>query len=178
MNKNRIALLAPFAFCLLATACGGTDGYKDINEFMAEKKAAPGGHIKPIPPFQSYKAFSYSASALRSPFEKPIDVKDITFIQTRSNVAPDENRTKEYLEQFSLDSLSMVGTLEQSGTLWALMQDQEGSVHRVMQGNFMGCNHGRIVETTESYISVVEIVSDGVDGWIERPRTIKLKTVD
>ena len=177
MRVSNIFYVVPFSLCLLVVGCGG-DGYKDIDEFMAEKKARPAGHIKPIPPFQAYRAFTYGASGLRSPFEKPIDVKDITLIQMRSDVKPDENRTKEYLEQFSLDSLNMVGTLEQSGTLWALMQDNEGSVHRVMTGNYLGRNHGRIVETTESYVSVLEIVSNGVDGWVQRPRTIKLKTVD
>ena len=177
MYKRNLVRLTPLVISMLLTACGG-DGYKDIDAFMAEKKSRPAGHIKPIPPFQAYKSFTYSASGLRSPFEKPIEVKDITRIETRTDVVPDENRTKEYLEQYSLDSLSMVGTLEQAGTLWALMQDNEGSVHRVMQGNYLGRNHGRIVETTDSYVSVVEIVSNGVDGWVERPRTIKLKTVD
>jgi type IV pilus assembly protein PilP len=177
MRINTIFYMVPVSLCLLVAGCS-SDGYTDIDEFMAETKARPAGHIKPIPPFQTFKSFTYGASGLRSPFEKPIDVKDITIIQMRSDVKPDENRTKEYLEQFSLDSLTMVGTLEQSGTLWALMLDQEGSVHRVTQGNYIGRNNGRIVETTESYVSVVEIVSNGVDGWVERPRTIKLKTVD
>jgi type IV pilus assembly protein PilP len=31
------------------------------------------------------------------------------------------------------------------------------------------------VEMTDTYVAVVEIVSDGTqDGWVERPRTIKL----
>jgi type IV pilus assembly protein PilP len=175
-NQYRVQLLL-LALSALLTACG-SDGYQDIDSFMAETKAKPAGHIKPIPPFQSHKSFAYSASGLRSPFEKPLEVSEITRIQTRSNVTPDENRTKEYLEQFSLDSLSMVGTLEQSGTLWALLLDQEGSVHRVTQGNYMGRSNGRIVETTETYVAVMEIVSNGVDGWMERPRTIKLNTVD
>lgn len=177
MNKHYRVQVLTLACCLLLTACG-SDGYDDIDTFMADTKAKPAGHIKPIPPFQAFKSFIYGASGLRSPFEKPIEVSEITRIQTRSNVTPDENRTKEYLEQYSLDSLSMVGTLEQGGTLWALLLDQEGSVHRVTQGNYMGHNHGRIVETTDTYISVMEIVSNGVDGWIERPRTIKLNTVD
>ena len=172
-----------FSKCLLAgsvialTACGG-GGYEDLDEFMAEKKSRPAGMIKPIPVFKAYKAFTYSASALRSPFEKPVEVTEITRLRMASNVKPDPNRTKEYLEQFTLDSLSMVGTLQQGDTLWALMQDDTGGVHRIKLGNFMGRNHGRIVETTETYVAVIEIVPNGVDGWVERPRTIKLKTIE
>jgi type IV pilus assembly protein PilP len=159
------------------TACSGGD-FSDLDAFMAEKKARPGGHIKPIPPFQAYKAFTYSAAGLRSPFEKPVEVKEITRIRTQANVKPDENRTKEYLEQFGLDSLSMVGTLTQAETLWILMQDQDGGVHRVKLGNYMGRNHGKIIEATETYVSLIEIVSNGLDGWIERPRTINLKSIE
>ncbi|ARN74207.1 pilus assembly protein PilP [Oceanicoccus sagamiensis] len=159
------------------TACGGGD-YQDLDDFMADKKSRPAGMIKPIPVFKAYKAFTYSASALRSPFEKPVEVTEITRLRMASNVKPDPNRTKEYLEQFSLDSLTMVGTLQQGDVLWALMQDEEGGVHRTRLGNFMGRNHGRIVESTETYVSVIEIVPNGVDGWVERPRTIKLKTIE
>lgn len=159
---------------LLAGCGGGT--YQDLDEFMAATKARPAGHIAPIPAFKAYKAFTYSATSMRSPFEKPIEVSEITRLRMASNVKPDLNRTKEFLEQFNLDSMDMVGSLEQSGVLWALMQDENGGVHRIKEGNYIGRNHGRIVEATESYISVIEIVPNGVDGWIERPRTIKLKT--
>lgn len=152
--------------------------YRDLDDFMAEAKAKPAGHIAPIPAFKAYKAFNYSATSMRSPFEKPVEVTEITRLQMASDVKPDPNRPKEFLEQFSLDSLSMVGSLEQNGTLWALMQDKDGGVHRVKKGNYMGHNHGRIVEAAETFISVIEIVPNGVDGWIERPRTIKLKTAE
>jgi type IV pilus assembly protein PilP len=69
----------------------------------------------------------------------------------------------------------MVGTLERGGEDWALIKDPEGGIHRVQVGNFLGRNHGKIVELTETYLAVVEIVTDGTsDGWVERPRTIEL----
>ena len=161
----------------LLTACG-SGSYQDIDDFMAEKKAKPGGIVKPIPVFQAYKAFNYSATGLRNPFEKPIDIKEITRLQMSSDVTPDLNRAKEYLEQFGIDSLSMVGTLTQSDILWVLMQDQDGGVHRIKKGNYIGRNHGRVIEAEETYLSVIEIVPNGVDGWVERPRTLKLKTIE
>ena len=177
MTGRNLKLLAlASAGWLLAGCAGGS--FEDIDAFMAEVKAKPAGIIKPIPPFKAYKAFTYSATGLRSPFERPIEVEEIARLQVSTTVKPDENRTREYLEQFSIDSLEMVGTLQQSGTLWALMRDQTGGVHRVTTGNYVGKNHGRIVEATDSYLSVVEIVPNGVDGWVQRPRTIKLKTVE
>jgi type IV pilus assembly protein PilP len=154
-------------------ACSGDSGYSDLDAFMAEKRARPGGHIKPIPPFKAYKAFSYSAASMRSPFDRPIQIVTGDPIG-RPTIKPDLDRTKEYLEQFTFDSLSMVGTLAKGDDFFVLIQDDAGGIHRVKRGNFVGRNHGKIVETTETYIAVIEIVSDGNEGWIERPRTIKL----
>ena len=142
---------------------------------MAEKRARPGGIIAPIPTFKAYEAFSYGATRLRSPFDRPIEVREITQLQSVSTVKPDENRAKEFLEQFTFDSLAMVGTLERDGEDWALVRDPDGGIHRVQIGNYLGRNHGKIVELTENYLAVVEIVSDGTsEGWVERPRTIEL----
>lgn len=172
MRKVRSVVFVSLAAFALS-GCEG--GYSDLDAFMAEMKARPVGTIKPVPPFKAYKAFTYSAAGMRSPFERPIEVREITRLQMATNVKPDENRAKEYLEQFSIDSLGMVGTLEMGGSLWVLIQDDAGSVHRVRNGNYIGRNHGRIVEASETEISVVEIVSNGANGWVERPRTIKLK---
>lgn len=162
---------------LLLGACGG-GSYPDLDGFMAETKARPSGHIPPIPTFTAYKAFTYSAAGLRSPFQVPVEVREITRLQRLTNVRPDPNRTREYLEQFSIDTLSMVGTMQMGGTLWALMQDTEGSVHRVRMGNFLGKNHGRIVELTENYVALIEIVTNGPDEWVERPRKLALRTAE
>ena len=177
MNNIYLSRLAVILVAVILSACE-SGSYQDLDAFMAEKKATPGGHIKPIPAFQAYKAFTYSATAKRSPFERPIEVTEITRLRMATNVTPDASRSKEYLEQFSLDSLSMVGTLEQGTILWALLEDESGGVHRIKEENYIGRNHGRIIEATESYISIIEIVPNGVDGWIERPRTIKLKTTE
>jgi type IV pilus assembly protein PilP len=177
MKMKVLSLVSITFLSLLLAACGG-GGVEDLDAFMAEKKSGPGGHIQPIPPFKAYKSFTYSAAGLRSPFERPVEVREITRLQRTATVKPDENRAKEYLEQFSLDSLAMVGTLNQSDTLWILMQDRDGGVHRVKEGNYMGRNHGKIISTTETYLSLIEIVSTGSDGWVERPRTINLKSVE
>lgn len=158
----------------LLSACGSRD-FSDLDAFMAEKRARPGGIIAPIPTFKAYEAFSYSATTLRSPFERPIEVREIAQLQAISAVKPDENRAKEFLEQFTLDSLRMVGSLERGQGSWTLIRDPEGGIHRVTVGNYLGRHHGKIVEMTDNYVAVVEIVSDGTeDGWVERPRTIKL----
>jgi type IV pilus assembly protein PilP len=167
-------------FLLIAAFLTGcVDGsHSDLKSWMGEVKARPKGKIEPIPVFEPYHAFSYSATALRGPFDIPIKISEISSLLPSQDVKPDENRPKEFLERFNIESLVLVGTLEQHGQLWSLINDGEGGVHRVKLGNYLGRNHGRIVETTEIYISVVEIVPNGLGGWIERPKTIKLKEKD
>ena len=165
---------------VLAVVIGTTTGcvnrdFSDLDAFMEEKRARPGGIIAPIPTFKAYEAFAYSAPPLRSPFDRPIEVREITQLQAISSIQPDDDRPKEFLEQFTFDSLAMVGTLERGEQEWTLVRDPEGGIHRVSLGNYLGRNHGKIVEMTDSYVAVVEIVSDGTeDGWVERPRTIEL----
>ncbi len=171
-NYFRLALLL---WVVVLSACGGGDPFQDLKEFMSEVKAKPQGHIDPIPTFTPYKAFTYGATAQRSPFVKPLDIKQITRLEPRSDVKPEPNRTKEFLERFGLETLTLVGSLEQYGQFWLLIDDGAGGVHRVKEGNYLGRNHGKIVEAGDSYLALVEIVPNGLDGWIERPRTLKLK---
>jgi len=172
--RNSLRVLLALAGISLLTACGGNN-FSDLDAFMKEKRARPGGVIAPIPTFKAYEAFAYSATALRSPFDRPIEVRELSQLQAISAVKPDPTRAKEFLEQFTFDSLSMVGTLERGGQQWTLIRDPEGGIHRVTLGNFLGRNHGKVVEMTDTYVAVVEIVSDGTeDGWVERPRTIEL----
>lgn len=175
MMTHSVRWLPFFGLVLLLAACSDSGKYADIDRFMAEKRAAPTGKIEPIPAMKAYRAFSYSASGLRSPFSKPIDVKEIARLEASANVKPNLDREKEFLEQFSFDSLTMVGSLRLAGTLWALIKDPDGGVHRVREGNYLGRNYGRISELKEGYLSVVEIVSTGGDGWVERPRSLELK---
>ena len=177
MNSPSRTLLLSGLLGSVLVGCSGGD-FSDLDNFMAEKRSRPGGIIAPIPTFKAYEAFAYSATTLRSPFERPIEVRELAQLQATAALKPDENRPKEFLEQFTLDSLLMVGTLERDDNNWTLIKDPEGGVHRVKPGNYLGRAHGKIVGMTDTYVSVLEIVSDGTpDGWVERPRTIKLSGI-
>lgn len=168
----KLFLLIPLVATL--TACAGGNN-QDLREYIADVKKRPKGAIEPIPTFRPYEAFSYSAVTLRSPFEPPVPEVEKVYVEASENVKPDLNREKELLEGFNMASLAMVGSLELNGALWALVDDGEGGVHPVTKGNYLGKNHGRIVSTSESGIEILEIVSNGRDGWVERPRTLKIK---
>ena len=110
MNALFRTLLSTSVSVFVLTGCSKAD-FSDLDTFMEEKRSRPGGIIAPIPTFKAYEAFAYSATTLRSPFDRPIQVREIAQLQAVSAIKPDENRAKEFLEQFTFDSLQMVGCL-------------------------------------------------------------------
>ena len=153
------------------TACSSDND--DLDQYINEVKARPGGRIDPLPEITPYEIFTYVADAeqFRSPF-----IPDTPQIATGGGRGPRpvEDRSPEFLEGHSLDTLRMVGTLDISDTLYGLVQTSDGLIHRVVPGNYMGQNDGRIIGITESEIGLVEIISDGIGGYIERDAAISL----
>ena len=176
MNKFFFSLM--LASSVLLTGCGSGGGYSDLDRFMAEVDAKPRGKIDPLPEVQVYRAFTYSAANRRSPFLPPEDVvvNEVEIQKDQSNVKPDFDRVPEVLESYALGQLKMVGTLQRNkgDVLWALIADEQQSVHMAKVGQYMGKNHGRIVDVKIGRIDLIEIVPNGYGGWLERPRTISL----
>lgn len=164
-NGLVLALLA-----LSLAACGG--GSDDLDQYINAVKARPGGRIKPLPEITPYESFSYIADVqgLRSPFrpDSPQSVGGGT------GPRPDDERSREYLETFPLDTLGMVGTMHINETMYGLLQTADGLIHRVIPGNYLGQNDGRITDISDSKIGLVEIISDGIGGYIERDAAISL----
>ncbi len=173
-----IRTIALVAVLLAATGCSLDGSHSDLRQKMAAVKHKPKGQIEPIPTFTPYSPYVYSAAARRSPFSRPVLESDQRLVGRRLDVAPDMNRQRELLEGFNFDALSMVGTLSRGGQLWALIDDGEGGIHRITIGNYMGKNHGRVVNASASQLDVLEIVPDGTGGWIERPRALTLEEKD
>ncbi|HSN51890.1 MAG TPA: pilus assembly protein PilP [Woeseiaceae bacterium] len=172
-----IASLTPRKGLLLAivavglAACGSD--MDDLDSYINSVKARPGGRIEPLPEITPYEVFTYVADAegMRSPFVPDTPQAAGT---AAGGARPDENRPSEFLESFPLDTLRMVGTLDINETVYGLVQTSDGLIHRVVPGNYMGQNDGRITDITESEIVLVEIISDGIGGYIERDAAIGL----
>ena len=167
----------PLSLCILgAVGCTSSGNTSDLQQYVQNVGNQPRGRVEPIPEFKPYEAFSYSASALRSPFSVPSVPEDVNRLNTNGlDIRPDPDRVREYLEQFAIDTLDMVGTLQKpEGDLWALIRDGEGGVVKVRKGEYMGRNHGRVVSVDNDRVNLIEIVPDGQGGWLERPRTLAL----
>ena len=161
----RLTALAALLAGLLA-GCSGRDA--DLDRFIEQTKKEPGGRVEPLPEVKPYEAFAYTAQDMRSPF-----VPGGSGGQN-AGLRPDSKRNREFLEQFSLDTLKMVGTLNLGANHYGLVATKDGRVHRVVIGEHIGSNDGKITDITPSKIALVEIIPDGLGGYIERPAALGL----
>lgn len=160
--------------CIVLTACSRSSDMADLQQFVVEVSMRPGEPVEPMPVFLPYEAFTYSAASMRSPFDVPVMAGTGVGVESTSTVQPDFTRTPEPLESFALTALSMVGMITRDGATIALIRDELGMIHRVGRGNYLGRNHGRVVQVTPEEVSIMEIVPAGDGGWVERPRTLAL----
>jgi type IV pilus assembly protein PilP len=152
----------------MLTACSSAD--EELTRFVEDTKKEPGGRVEPLPEIKPYETFVYAASDIRSPFVPSSPGSGAGL----AGVRPDSKRNREFLEQYSLDTLKMVGTLRLGGAMYGLVQTKDGLVHRVTSGNHMGQAEGRITEISPSKISLIEIVPDSLGGYMERPAALGL----
>jgi type IV pilus assembly protein PilP len=157
---------------LALTGCSGGNKFDDLDAKLADSRNRPQGKIEPLPTYPPAERFSYSALAMRSPFEPPVVLTGDERVSGNAVSEPNQARQKEPLELVNYSALSMVGTLSKDAQTWALINDGEGRIHRVMQGNYLGRNFGKITTVNNVEVEVLETVPDGKGGCINRPRTL------
>ena len=173
MKASLVRLMPLILIAGFGVSACGSDA-EDLDRYINVVKARPGGRIEPLPEITPYEIFTYIADAEghRSPFAPALP-------QAQAGVAdddlkPDEKRSREFLEQFPLDTLRMVGTMQLGESNFGLVQTSDGLIHRVIPGNYMGQNDGRIVEVNDSEIELIEMISDGLGGYLEREAAVAL----
>ncbi|MGK7295392.1 MAG: pilus assembly protein PilP [Candidatus Wenzhouxiangella sp. M2_3B_020] len=173
---RHLPLLAVNALALtLLAGCAGDN--RDLEQWVQEMRQRPPAPIEPIPEIETPEPVVYDAYELRDPFMRP-EPDAPEQAGTGAGPRPDPDRRREYLERFPLDALDMVGTITLGDRNFGLVEDVEGTIHRVREGNYLGQNHGRILQVTPTAIEVMELVPDGAGGWMEREARIALSEQD
>jgi len=168
---SRVAVAVLVA--VLLSACSEDMG--DLNKYIVSVKARPADPIPPIPPVKTYTPYEYAGLTGRDPFIASITEGSDNGRSTRgTGPQPDFERSKEYLERYELDTLSMVGTFSQDESDWALVRDPEGIIHRVPVGDYIGKNHGHVIRIASTQVSLSELISDGAGGWLVREASIAM----
>ena len=178
-SKSSVILL--MLMSVLLTACVSTDMSQLKNE-VEKIKARPGGRIEPLPEVKPYEAYTYQSgeNSMRDPFHPFYEKTQEEVAQSEDSGLTAEmereirNRNREELESFELDSLRMVGTLEDAAENWGIVLDPDGTVHKVKVGNYLGLNIGKITNIFEDRIELREIIQNSQGRWEEREAALAL----
>lgn len=137
------------------------------------------GEIKKMPPLE---VFTFNPKEIRDPFSSKVPGKygEGNLDQEKSGIFPDFDRKKGVLENVSLDTLKLIGTIKKKNNpiKWGLIKVASGKVHRVKKGSYLGKNYGEIIDISSAKIDIMEIIPNGQGGWEERAASIALSKAD
>lgn len=176
MMTFRAAVLLAIAGAV--TACGSSSG-DELSEWMATQRAQAQPKVQPIAEPKQFKPENYQLANEAEPFSKLKLTQALgkDSIQAASNgalIAPELKRRKEPLEEFPLDSMTLVGSMVRDRKPVALVKVGP-LLYQVRPGDYLGQNYGRVVKIVENEITLREIVQDAIGEWIERPASLLLQ---
>ncbi len=170
--------IAVVVLALLLSACA-SDSEGELRQWMTEQRTGLHPKVMPIAEPKQFKPETYSQITQVEPFssQKLSQALKKDSSQAASNgalIAPELARRKEPLEEFPLDSMTMVGSLTKAGLPVALVMVGK-LLYQVRPGEHLGHNYGRVMKLTETEVSLREIVQDAAGEWIERTATLQLQ---
>lgn len=138
---------------------------------MTQQERGMRGSVKPLPEMKVFPVVDYDQAGELTPFATTRIAPEV---RPEAVGGPDLTRQREPLESYPLESISMVGVLQQDGRSEALVS-VSGTLHSVRTGNYMGQNHGVILDIKETELTLVELVEDLNGNWIERTSKLLLQ---
>ena len=177
MSKLGKFLLLP-ALGLYLAGCG-TVGGQSVDDWMHEQQQNIKPSIKPLPEPKVFAPKAYTVIGVTDPFnnQKLLEALRRATEEDSASVAllaPEKARRKEALEDYPLDSIAMVGYLNQKGVPVALVTNS-GLLYQVKVGNYLGQNYGRILAITDTGMTLREIVQDAAGEWIEKETNLQIQ---
>lgn len=164
------------ALTLMVAALVGCDGGEQT-ELKAELDSLTQnlrGRVEPLPVVKPYEPLPYQGFEMPDPFGP---AKLALATKGKGGGGPDQMRAKEPLESYSLESLKMVGVLQQHNRTYALVK-ADAALYKVQVGNYMGQNYGLVTQINEREVVLKEMVQDPAGDWAERDSTLILQEAE
>lgn len=122
-NFCKLILIASCVTSLscLISGCGDSDKMQRAKEYMQKIDGKNPKPIEPIPEVTPLTTKKYLGFSLRNPFEREKT-------NTPSVYMPDLRRPKSALENYTLDSLKMVGLMSANNKTWAIISTPDNLV--------------------------------------------------
>ncbi|VXC07858.1 pilus assembly protein PilP [Massilia sp. 9I] len=167
-------LLCTFGAALLLAGCGDGD-VQEVRDWMKKVQRETVPQVKPLPEPKEFVPYAYEPGGAVEPFSEAKLLGEMARVAAASPnpLAPNLNRPREVLENYPLDTMRMVGTLQKGGVSYALVQI-DASIYQVKTGQRIGQNHGLVTRISDGAIDIREVVQDATGDWVERKATIEL----
>lgn len=174
MIRSRVLGICLPLLALLAGCGDGSEG--EIREWMAQTRNQAKVFVPKLAEPKTFAPFSYSRKDSIDPFNPAKLAAALAKLraQSGSGLKPDMERPREPLEQYPLDAVRMVGTLQKPGLSYAILQVDK-LIYQAKVGNYLGQNFGMITEITEDSVNLKEIVQDAAGEWTERKARLELQ---
>ena len=178
MKMLRLVLSLVALACMAGlSACG--DQRDDLRQWMVQQRQQTRPTVKPLQKPTEYQPLDYTQAAAADPYA---DERLTSVLRRESRtadagaalIAPELNRRKQPLEAYPLDTMTMVGSLQQNNDDVALIRVDQ-LLYQVRPGQYLGQNYGRIQAITENTVTLREIVQDAAGEWMERRAELTLQ---
>ncbi len=151
----------------------------ELHQWMTQQKNQTFPKVAPISEPKQFKPENYSQVTEFDPFSNKKLTMALKKDDVRSSLggallAPELARRKEPLEEFPLDTITLVGSLLRGGQPVALVTVGR-LLYQVRPGEYLGQNYGRITKITETELTLREIVQDASGEWVERMASLQLQ---
>jgi len=170
-------LLCITAGALMLSALGACTADNDeLIQWMEQQHKEIKPNIAPIYPPKKFDPQPYMGVTGVEPFgaQKLVPVGGAASNKSSVLLAAAKAHAAQELESYPLDSMSMVGSLQQGGKTHALLM-VENRLHDVKVGDWSGQNYGQITGITDTQITLRETVQDPTGEWIERTSTLQIQ---
>ena len=176
-KQYRIVNTVVIATLLAGLSACGDGGVQEIKDWMKDVRLHTKVSIPQLSPPKTYTPFVYAGAGRVDPYNPSKMTVAFAKLQTNSKgLRPDLERRREPLENYPLDTLKMVGTLEKPGLSYALIE-ADRTVYQIKTGNHMGQNFGIVTHVSETAVDLKEIVQDASGEWVERKAKLELQEI-
>lgn len=163
---------------LLALGLSGcTNDVSELQAWMDETRANTPRRTGRIPEPKRFAPFRYEARTDIDPFsDAKLQVALARFSdRNKGGIKPDQNRRREPLEAFPLDTIRLVGHLNRSSTGPVALLEADKVIFQVKVGSYLGQHYGRIIRISETEVGLKELVQDAAGDWVERDTSLALQ---
>jgi len=166
---------------LLSFLQGCDSGQADLQSWMDDTRRNTPTRIDKVDEPKRFEPFRYQADQGTDPFA-------MTRFRAMANAAasagsapttapalrPSDKRIREPLEAFPLDLFRMVGSLRRGREHIGLLR-AENQLHQIRVGQYIGQNHGRVMQISDERILIRETVEDAAGEWTQRDTEMRLQ---